>query len=166
MLWRCWLSGREGIRPVKNWVVRCWRCYQLMPLPLTVSCFSKIRIGLPSWYRLTWVVPDKGMLNGCMSYSAGLSVSVCRLFVHIVACMFIDDFLHRSQCSALVRLLRILTWLYWLRCSKVRTALNWSFKPKLNPDRKSGFKPKLRQTSVFIESVFLKQTFRPFRTEV
>ena len=33
---------------------------QLMPLPLTVSCFSKIQIGLPFWYRLTRVVPDKG----------------------------------------------------------------------------------------------------------
>jgi len=35
-----------------------------MPLPLTVSCFSKIQIGLPFWYRLTWVVPEKGPLNG------------------------------------------------------------------------------------------------------
>jgi len=39
---------------------------QLMPLPLTVSCFSKIQTGLPLWYRLTWVVPDKGPLNGCV----------------------------------------------------------------------------------------------------
>ena len=37
---------------------------QLMALPLTVSCFSKIQIGLPFWYRLTWVVPEKGPLNG------------------------------------------------------------------------------------------------------
>ena len=36
---------------------------QLIPLPLTVSCFSKIQIGLPFWYRLTWVVPEKGPLN-------------------------------------------------------------------------------------------------------
>jgi len=36
---------------------------QLMPLPLTVSCFSKIQIGLPFCYRLTWVVPDKGPLT-------------------------------------------------------------------------------------------------------
>jgi len=35
---------------------------QLMPLPLTVSCFSKIQIImiLPFCYRLTWVVPKKG----------------------------------------------------------------------------------------------------------
>jgi len=39
---------------------------QLMPLPLTVSCFSKIYIDLPFWYRLTWVVPGKGPLNGCV----------------------------------------------------------------------------------------------------
>ena len=32
---------------------------QLMPLPLIVSCFSKIQIGLPFWYRLSRVVPDK-----------------------------------------------------------------------------------------------------------
>ena len=37
-----------------------------MPLPLTVSCFSKIQIGLPFWYRLTLVVLDKGPLNGCV----------------------------------------------------------------------------------------------------
>ena len=37
---------------------------QLIPLPLTVSCFSKIQIGLPFWYRLTRVVPEKGPLNG------------------------------------------------------------------------------------------------------
>ena len=36
---------------------------QLMPLPLTVSCFSKIQIGLPFWSRPTQVVPDKGPSN-------------------------------------------------------------------------------------------------------
>jgi len=24
---RCWLGGRKGIRPVKNWVVGCWHGY-------------------------------------------------------------------------------------------------------------------------------------------
>ena len=27
VLWRCWLGGRKGIQPVKNWVVRCWHGY-------------------------------------------------------------------------------------------------------------------------------------------
>ena len=57
VLLRCWLGGRKGIRPVKKleWlgagVVTCLdrgadlHMAQLMPLPLTVSCFSKIQIG-------------------------------------------------------------------------------------------------------------------------
>jgi len=46
---------------------------QLMPLPLTVSCFSRIQIGSPFSYRLTRVVPEKGPLNGCVC------VCVCAL---------------------------------------------------------------------------------------
>ena len=71
VLWRCWLGDRKGIRPVKNLsggvagVVICleWdadlHMAQLMPLPLTVSRFSKIQIGF-YWYQLTQVVPEKG----------------------------------------------------------------------------------------------------------
>jgi len=66
-----------GIRPVKTerWcagMVICLeqgadlRMDQLMPLPLTVSCFSKIQLVLPFWYQLTWVVPEIGPLNGCV----------------------------------------------------------------------------------------------------
>jgi len=33
---------------------------QMMPLPLTVPCFSICRLALPFWYRLTWVVRTKG----------------------------------------------------------------------------------------------------------
>jgi len=62
VLWHCWLGGRKGIRPVKNWVagagmVICLEqgadlhMVQLIPLPLTVSCSSKIQIGF------TFLVP-------------------------------------------------------------------------------------------------------------
>jgi len=27
-LWRCWLSGRKGIRPIKTWVARYWCGYR------------------------------------------------------------------------------------------------------------------------------------------
>ena len=33
----------------------------VMPLPPHHVCFSKIQNGLSFWYRLTWVVPDKGL---------------------------------------------------------------------------------------------------------
>ena len=79
----CWLGGRKGFWPVKNWVVGCWHGYlsgarcrlamaQRIPLLLTVSwfhCYSlslasvKSRLVLPFWYRLTRVVPEKGPLN-------------------------------------------------------------------------------------------------------
>jgi len=36
---------------------------QLMLLPLTSV---KSRLVLPFWYWLTWVVPEKGLLNGCV----------------------------------------------------------------------------------------------------
>jgi len=53
----CWCGYLSG--------ARCRLAYmaQLMPLPLTVSCF---RLVLPFWYRLTWVVPVKGQLNVCV----------------------------------------------------------------------------------------------------
>ena len=62
VLWRCWLGGRKGIRPVKTqwWGAGVAVCLeqgadlhmaQLMTLPLTISCFSKIQTGF------TFLVP-------------------------------------------------------------------------------------------------------------
>jgi len=60
VLWSCWLGGRKGIRPVKNWLVWCWRGYlvwlsvcsevQTCIWPRwchchSLSCFIKIQIG-------------------------------------------------------------------------------------------------------------------------
>ena len=45
---------------------------QLMPLPLTVSCFSKIRIDLPFWYQLTRVTVydvSNAILGGFVTFS-------------------------------------------------------------------------------------------------
>jgi len=77
MLWHCWLGGSKGIWPVKSG----WRCAgvgiclgwgvdlhmaQLMPLPPTISCFSKIQIsfiflvpahlGSPGQSAIKWVL--------------------------------------------------------------------------------------------------------------
>jgi len=75
VLWRCWFGGRKGIWPVKNREVGCWHgCLgrgadlhmaQRIPLPFTVSCFSKIQIGFAFLVLAHWVVSDKGPLNGC-----------------------------------------------------------------------------------------------------
>ena len=39
---------------------------QLMPLPLTVSCFSKIQIGFTFLVPAHLGSPGKGPLNGCV----------------------------------------------------------------------------------------------------
>ena len=52
---RCWHGYLSGARCRLAYMAR------LMPLPLTVSCFSKIQIGFT-----TQVVPEKGPLNGCV----------------------------------------------------------------------------------------------------
>ena len=83
------LGGRKGIRPVKKlewWGTGMVICLelgadlhmaQLMPVPLTVSCFSEIQIGF------TFLVPahlgstGKGPLNGCVR--ACVRVHVCDL---------------------------------------------------------------------------------------
>jgi len=74
------LGGRKGIQPLKTeWrgagVVICLQqgadlhMAQLMPLPLTVSCSSKIQIGfiflVPADLGSP-LVPEKGPLNGCV----------------------------------------------------------------------------------------------------
>ena len=77
VLRRCWLGGRKGIRPVKNWVVECCRGYlsgarcRLAYGPADAAathCLASVksRLVLPFWYRLTRVVPDKEPLNGCV----------------------------------------------------------------------------------------------------
>jgi len=50
---------------------------QLTLLPLPVSCLSKIQIGFIFWYRLTRVVLDKRLLNGCVY----LTVQTCKIIV-------------------------------------------------------------------------------------
>jgi len=43
---------------------------QLMPLLLTVSCFSKIQIGFAFLVPAHLGIPGKGPLNGCSCYLA------------------------------------------------------------------------------------------------
>jgi len=70
VLWHCWLGGRKGIRPVKNWVVGCWcsclsgarsrLAYGPADATATHSLASvKFRLVLPFWYWLTSIVPEK-----------------------------------------------------------------------------------------------------------
>jgi len=76
------LDVRKGIRPIKNewWGAGMVICLeqgadlhmaQLMPLLLTVSCVSKIQIGLPFWYRLTRVVLENNNNDRLTAFDPG-----------------------------------------------------------------------------------------------
>ena len=120
VLWRCWLGGRKGIQPVKNLsgVVLAWlsvwsemHMAQLMPLPLTVSCFSKIQIGF------TFLVPAhpgshrKWPLNGCVCVCTSATLEViwfgtgtfvsdhCVALLHVLHVNQVSD--HQTFCLRL-----------------------------------------------------------------
>ena len=103
VLWRCWLGGRKGIRPVKKqsggvlvWL-SVWSKVQTCIWPSWCHCHSlslasvKSRLVLPFWYRLTWVVPEKGPLNVC----------VCVIFAHKPRLLDVAAQLKRSAHAAL-----------------------------------------------------------------
>jgi len=82
VLWRCWLGGRKGIRPVKKQSdgVLAWLSVwsEMLIWPSWCHCSSpslasvKSRLVLSFCYRLTQVVLEKGPLNGW--------VCVCAVF--------------------------------------------------------------------------------------
>ena len=70
VLWRCWLGGRKGIRPVKTewWGAGVVVWSELQPCIWSSWCHChslslaslKSTLVSPFWCRLTWVVPEKG----------------------------------------------------------------------------------------------------------
>jgi len=68
-----WAAGRESVLQKTEWwdagVVMCLgqgadlHMAQLMPLPLTLSCSSKSRLVLPSWFYLSGLHFTKFIIN-------------------------------------------------------------------------------------------------------
>jgi len=86
VLWRCWL----GIRPVESWgagvVVYLERgadlhIVQLMSLPLTVSCFSKIQIGF------TFLAPAYPGSPAQRAIKRCVCVCVCVIYICMLTAM-------------------------------------------------------------------------------
>ena len=78
------LGNRKGIQPVKKpsggvlaWL-SVWSKMQTCICPSWCHCHSlslaslKSTLVLPFWYQLTWIVPEKGPLNGCVCVCLGL----------------------------------------------------------------------------------------------
>jgi len=65
VLWRCWLGGRKGIRPVKNWAVGCWSGYlsgvrcrlAYVPVDATATHCLLLQWNQDWFYGFTFLVP-------------------------------------------------------------------------------------------------------------
>ena len=80
----CWLGGRKGIKlsgEVLAWL-SVWSEVQMLSMSSNrchchpiMSSSSKIKNGLLFWCRLTQVVQEKRLLNGCSSSSSSAACS-------------------------------------------------------------------------------------------
>ena len=76
-----------------------WSKMQTCIWPSWCHCHSlslasvKSRLVLPFWYRLTWVVPEKGPLNVCVCF-----------YTHYVLCLWTPPEVWNMQYNALVNL--------------------------------------------------------------
>ena len=139
VLWRCWLGGRKGIRPVKNlsrgvlaWL-SVWSEVQTCIWPSWCHCHSlslasvKCRLVVPPfWYRLTRVVPEKGPLNGCVCVCAWMIAScfTCRCAIHRHA---VDCGLSQN-CSNFFRwcaVFRCTWWRVFCDCQRRNSSSRW-----------------------------------------
>ena len=77
----CWHSYLSGVRCRQHTA-------QLMPLPLTVSCFSKIQIGFTFLVPAHLGSPGKGPLNRCVYYAH------YQVFVCLCVCMYVCTHTH------------------------------------------------------------------------
>ena len=139
VLWRCWLGGWKGIRPVKNtpsggvlvWL-SVWSEVQICIWPSWCHCHSLSLVSVKSWlvlpfkYRLTWVVQEKGPLNGCVCvcvcYPIGQGcISVCLwCWCTVVKCLtrsswYWCDSYHRGE----------LVCIHWLHITHEKGNLSW-----------------------------------------
>jgi len=60
---------------------------QLMPLPLTVSCFSKIQIGFTFLIPADLGSPGKGPLNGCVCKRVCVLAVECHGDAEVARCV-------------------------------------------------------------------------------
>ena len=76
VLWHCWLGGRKGIRPVKNWMVGCWHGYlsgARCRLAYGLTFLVLAHLGSPRQRAVKWVwVWHKGNMRSSESFLASV----------------------------------------------------------------------------------------------
>ena len=87
-----------------------WSAVQTCIWPSWCHCHSlslasvKSRLDLPFWYRLTWVVPDRGPLNGCVcAVLCDIGTFTGRSTRYRCCCWKLWQFTHHlHRCNAVV----------------------------------------------------------------
>jgi len=95
-----WQEGHPACKKLSGVVLvwlSVWSDVQTCIWPIWCHCHSlslasiKSRLVLPFWYRLTWVLPEKGPLNGCVC------VCVYPSFCWLCCCLSVTDFVSRQS---------------------------------------------------------------------
>ena len=83
----------------------------------------KSRLVLPFWYRLTWVVPEKGPLNVCMYVCVYMFICIVHRTSCTTGCMNSTYFIHKwclhfttsctTSCKVYTILSPFLSWMLW-----------------------------------------------------
>ena len=90
-----WQEGHPACKKLSGGVLvwlSVWSEVQTCTWPSWNHCHSlslasvKSRLVLPFWYRLTWVVPEKGPLNGCVCVASSL-----LHLIYAMACMALNN---------------------------------------------------------------------------
>jgi len=82
-----------------EWGADCLHIAQLMPLPLTISCFSKFQIGFTFLVPAHRVVLDRGPLNGCLCVCVCVCVCChCFTVIHTTAVMSLFSWVFLFWC--------------------------------------------------------------------
>ena len=85
-----WLEGHPACKKLSGGGYLSGARYRLAygPLPLTVSCFSKIQIGFTFPVPAHPEVPEKGTLKVCVCMHAHTDQHVCSYFVTAVTVLY------------------------------------------------------------------------------
>ena len=99
VLWCCWLGGRNGIRWWGAGLVICLErgadlhMAQLMPLPLIVSCFSKIQIDFTFLVLTHQGSPgQRAIKHVCVCVCVSICLSICFQSTSVTKWTFTSTF--------------------------------------------------------------------------
>jgi len=128
VLWHCWLGGRKGVPPVKNWVMGCWHGYSIWGE--VQRCIRR------SWchcHPLSFapVNPDWVYLIGfnflVPAHPDSPKQSRGHKMVVIVVVNFIANLIYNILCFCLWEIIKLIVYFAWILVTIIASCLPCSF---------------------------------------